>query len=98
MRISDWSSDVCSSDLPIDVLVLPRLFALVVTLPLLAFFADMVALFGGATMSNFVLDISYGQFIRQLQSAVSIGHFWVGMLKAPVFAFTIAMVARKSGV
>src|SRR3546814_18676554 len=43
------------------------------------------------------LDISYGQFIRQLQSAVSIGHFWVGMLKAPVFAFTIAMVGCYEG-
>src|SRR5690606_22151564 len=41
---------------PVDVLVLPRAFALMITLPLLVFFADLVALFGGATMSNFVLD------------------------------------------
>lgn len=82
---------------PVDVLVLPRAFALMITLPLLVFFADLVALFGGATMSNFVLDISYGQFMRQFQSAVDVGHFWVGMVKAPVFAFTIAMVGCYEG-
>jgi len=82
---------------PVEVLVLPRLFALVVTLPLLAFFADMMGLAGGALMSFATLDINLAQFLRQLQSAVAVHHFWVGIVKAPVFAFVIAMVGCYQG-
>jgi phospholipid/cholesterol/gamma-HCH transport system permease protein len=82
---------------PVDVLVLPRILALMVTLPLLAFYADLVGLAGGAVMAWAMLDIPFGTFMRQLQSAVSVTHFWIGLLKAPVFAFTIAMVGCLSG-
>lgn len=82
---------------PISILVLPRVLALCVTLPVLAFFADMVGLLGGAVMSYFTLDISFGQFLQQLRSAVAIKHFWAGIVKAPVFAFTIAMVGCYQG-
>jgi phospholipid/cholesterol/gamma-HCH transport system permease protein len=82
---------------PIEVLVLPRLFALVLTLPLLTFFADMAGIAGGGAMSILVLDISVTQFLKQLQSAVPIENFWIGMVKAPVFAFVIAMVGCAAG-
>lgn len=82
---------------PIEVLVLPRIFALILTLPLLAFFADLTALAGAAAMSHFVLDISFVQFIRQIPSAVPIWSFWIGIIKAPVFGFLIAMVGCYEG-
>ncbi len=82
---------------PVEVLVLPRILALAITLPLLTFLANVLGLFGGAVMCYFVLDISFGQFVRQLQSAVPVAHFWAGMIKAPVFAFVIAMVGCFNG-
>lgn len=82
---------------PIEVLVLPRLFALVLTLPLLTFFADMAGIAGGGAMSILVLDLSVTQFLKQLQSAVPVTNFWIGMVKAPVFAFVIAMVGCAAG-
>ena len=82
---------------PVDILVLPRVLALAVTLPLLAFYASMVALLGGAVMAYFTLNITFGQFLMQFQSAVAIEHFWIGMVKAPVFAFVIAMVGCYEG-
>ncbi|MEE8271306.1 MAG: ABC transporter permease, partial [Alphaproteobacteria bacterium] len=82
---------------PIERLVLPRVLALMITLPLLGFMSDIVALVGGALMSFFVLDISFGQFMAQLRSAVDLSHLWVGLIKAPVFAFTIAMVGCYEG-
>ncbi|MBT4490196.1 MAG: MlaE family lipid ABC transporter permease subunit [Rhodospirillaceae bacterium] len=82
---------------PIEVLVLPRVLALVITLPLLAFFADMMGLFGGMLMCWGALDISPGLFLERLQGAISPWSFWVGMIKAPVFAFLIAMVGCLEG-
>ncbi len=82
---------------PVELLVLPRLLALAVTLPLLGFYADLLGLFGGAVMAAIVLDISIPQFVQQLQSSVEVKHFWVGIIKAPVFAFTIAMVGCYQG-
>ena len=68
---------------PMDVLVLPRLLALMIALPLLAFFADIMALVGGALMTVMALDISVAQFLGQLRSAITPRHLWVGMIKAP---------------
>ncbi len=82
---------------PMEVLVLPRLIALMVTMPLLVFFADIMCLAGGALMVIGTLDISFWQFIKQLEGAVTISTFWVGMVKAPVFAFLIGMVGCYEG-
>lgn len=82
---------------PIELLVVPRAIALMITLPLLAFYADIMGLFGGAVMSYATLDISFGQFIRQLHTAVSINTFLAGLVKAPVFALVIAMVGCYEG-
>jgi phospholipid/cholesterol/gamma-HCH transport system permease protein len=82
---------------PLDVLVLPRVVALVLVMPLLTFYADIMALAGGAVMTYFHLDISLLQFVRQLETAVTIETFWVGMVKAPLFAFMIAMVGCFQG-
>ncbi len=82
---------------PVEVLVLPRLLALVVTLPFLAFFADLMGLAGGALMAWVVLDISPLLFIERLNSAVGMWTFGVGIVKAPVFAFLIAIVGCFEG-
>ena len=82
---------------PIEILVLPRLIALMIALPLLTFYADMMGLAGGALMSVLVLDISLAQFLDQLGSAIDLSTFLVGMSKAPVFAYLIALVGCYEG-
>ena len=82
---------------PIEVLVLPRLLALALTLPLLAFFADMMGLLGGGLMAWIVLDISPAIFVERLHGAIGLWTFLVGVIKAPVFAFLIAMIGCFEG-
>jgi len=82
---------------PIQLLVLPRLLALVLALPLLGFYADIMGLIGGAIMSMIVLDISVARFIEQLNGAVGMWTFWIGIIKAPFFAFVIAMIGCFNG-
>lgn len=82
---------------PIEVLVLPRINALLLTLPLLAFFANVAALAGGTIMSVATLDVTYTQFVRQLADAMTLKNFLVGMVKAPVFAFLIGLVGCYEG-
>jgi phospholipid/cholesterol/gamma-HCH transport system permease protein len=82
---------------PLEVLVLPRLLALMIALPLLTFFADIMALVGGGLMVLMLADLSVQQFLNQLLSAVTPTTFWVGMVKAPVFAFVIALVGCFEG-
>jgi phospholipid/cholesterol/gamma-HCH transport system permease protein len=57
----------------------------------------MMGLFGGAVMATLVLDISFVQYLRQLEQAVGLGHFFVGLSKAPVFAVVIAVVGCYEG-
>lgn len=82
---------------PIEVLVLPRINALLITLPLLTFFANVAALTGGTIMAVATLDVTYTQFIRQLADALTLKNLLVGMVKAPVFAFLIGMVGCYEG-
>lgn len=81
----------------IDYLVLPRVIALMLTLPLLVFMANLVAILGGAFISWAVLDIEFGIFLRRLRDAVDVTQLWVGLVKAPVFAFAIAMAGCYEG-
>lgn len=82
---------------PVEVLVLPRINALFITLPLLTFFANVAALAGGTIMSVATLDVTYTQFVRQLADAMTLKNFLVGMVKAPVFAFLIGLVGCYEG-
>jgi phospholipid/cholesterol/gamma-HCH transport system permease protein len=82
---------------PVEVLVLPRLIALMISLPLLTFFSDVTALLGGALGGLILIDMTFPQFLQQLSTAVTPTMFWVGMVKAPVFAFVIAMVGCFEG-
>ncbi|MDP4840195.1 MAG: ABC transporter permease [Alphaproteobacteria bacterium] len=82
---------------PMQLLVVPRILALMIVMPLLTVFCDLVALAGGALMSMKLIDLSFSQFISQLQSSFKPSTFWVGIFKAPVFAFTIALIACYEG-
>lgn len=82
---------------PMETLVLPRLIALAVALPLLVFFANAMALAGGAVMAMAGLDLSFAQFVEQLESAVQLNTLAVGLVKAPVFAVLIGIVSCYEG-
>jgi phospholipid/cholesterol/gamma-HCH transport system permease protein len=82
---------------PLEVLVLPRMLALMIALPLLTFFANTMAILGGAAMATQTIDVTFAQFLNLLNQAVTLTHFWVGMVKAPVFAFLIALVGCYEG-
>ena len=82
---------------PIDVLVLPRLIALLVCLPLLTFYADVLGIAGGMLMAWIQLDISPGNFIVYFREEISVDHFWVGVIKAPFFAAIIATCGCYQG-
>lgn len=82
---------------PFEVLILPRLFALLIALPLLTFFANMMALLGGAFMTTILLEISFEQFIMHLKGVLTLKTFWVGMVKTPFFASAIALTACFEG-
>lgn len=82
---------------PIEVLVLPRIFGLVLTLPLLVFYADAMGLLGGCLMTWATLGISIPRFLDQLRSAIGEWTLWVGVIKAPFFAMIISMVGCYEG-
>ena len=82
---------------PVGVLVVPRILALTITLPLLTVYADLVALAGGAVVSLTVLDIGFPLFLERLSSAVDATTFLIGLAKAPFFAAAIAIVGCFEG-
>ncbi len=81
----------------VQVLVLPRLLGIMVTLPLLTFYSNIMGLIGGAVTCYFDLGITIPVFLNQLHSAVSGGTFWLGLIKAPVFAGIIGLVGCHQG-
>jgi len=82
---------------PLHFLVQPRIMALMIVMPLLIFFADMVGILAGMFISNIHLHLSYGEFFRRLQVALDIKHVWIGLFKGPFFAWLIAAVACFRG-
>lgn len=82
---------------PIELLVLPRLFALVLVLPLIAFYANVMGLLGGAILCWLVLGLPLPAFTQQLHDALTLWSFWLGIIKAPFFAAAIALVGCHEG-
>ncbi|NDP41410.1 MAG: MlaE family lipid ABC transporter permease subunit [Aromatoleum sp.] len=82
---------------PMQVLVVPRVIALVITLPLLTFVADIMGLIGGAAISQFLLDVSPTQYLTRLPRVVDGSDLFVGLFKAPIFAFFIACIGCMHG-
>ena len=82
---------------PIEMLVVPRVLALVIALPLLTVIADAMGLAGGGLLSLINLHIPLPQFMGRLRESLSPTTFWSGLVKAPVFAILIAMVGTYRG-
>lgn len=82
---------------PAEVLVLPRLIALIIALPLLTFIADISALAGGAIVSALYVGMPIETFIHRLRDAVGLNTFYVGLIKAPFMALTIGLIAAAEG-
>lgn len=82
---------------PIEVLVLPRVLALLVMLPILGFVANISGLLGGMVMSWVNLGVSPGMFVTRLHANTDVWHLGVGMIKAPFFALIVGMVACWQG-
>ena len=82
---------------PYEVLVLPKMLALMIALPLLTVYADVTGILGGMIMASSKLDISYDVFLQRIGDAVNLSSFLTGIVKAPVFAVIIALVGCFQG-
>jgi phospholipid/cholesterol/gamma-HCH transport system permease protein len=82
---------------PIEVLILPRVVALICALPILSFIGSLAALYGGGLVAQFYGDMGPAIFIARLHDAISVTHFEVGIIKAPFMALVIGIVACSEG-
>jgi phospholipid/cholesterol/gamma-HCH transport system permease protein len=82
---------------PVSVLILPRVLALVIAVPILTFLGSMAALYGGGLVAWQYGGMSPDIFMERLQQAISTTHFSVGMIKAPFMALIIGLVASSEG-
>lgn len=82
---------------PMELLVLPRVLALLVALPMLTFLAMLSGIIGGAVVCALSLDISPAMFLSLLHSDIGVKHFLLGLVKAPIFAFLIAAIGCLEG-
>lgn len=82
---------------PFEALILPRVFGLVIALPLLTIIADVIGLTGGALLCRFLLNMPLTQYVTRVQESITSTTFWVGIIKAPIFAMLIAMAGCYRG-
>ncbi len=82
---------------PMSLLVLPRTLALVIALPLLTVYADVMGVFGGMLIASGQLSVSFAEFVTRFEEAVAVRHFLIGIGKAPFFAVIIALVGCYQG-
>ena len=83
---------------PIDYLVLPKLIALIVMLPLLSIYANLLGILGGGAVSLMVLDVSAYQYIAQTFEALRLGDFIGGLFKATIYGILIAIAGCRCGI
>jgi phospholipid/cholesterol/gamma-HCH transport system permease protein len=98
MRLTEETDAIRTLGLsPLDVLILPRVIALMVAMPLLVFVGDVMSLVGGMLIAGPMLDITATTFLERLRDALDISHVYVGLSKAPVFALAIAVIGCHMG-
>ncbi len=98
MKITEEISAMRTMGLDIDIfLIIPRIIALVIVLPLIVFFADMASLLGEMVIVKYHLGVSYTQFIDRIYEYVEIRHILLGICKAPLFGILIAIVGCYRG-
>lgn len=78
-------------------LIMPKVIALAITMPLIVIWTDVMALIGGAISAQFILDMSPGFFLHKLPDVVSLGNYWIGLGKGVVFGMLIAIIACHYG-
>lgn len=82
---------------PFELLVLPKMLALIIALPLLTVYTDVTGVLGGMVMARAQLDVGFGTFFDRLDDAISLTSYLIGVGKAPVFAVIIALVGCYQG-
>ncbi|MBA2237488.1 MAG: ABC transporter permease [Lysobacter sp.] len=82
---------------PIDLLVIPRVLALLIMMPLLTFLGMIAGLLGGLVVGAYGLDIPPQQYLARMQDTMELENFAVGMIKAPVFALVISLIGCLEG-
>ncbi len=82
---------------PMQLLVVPRVCALVIAVPLLTVYADVLGVMGGSIIASSQLNVSFTEFVSRFEEAVAIRHFFIGIGKAPFFAMIIALVGCYQG-
>lgn len=82
---------------PYHFVILPRILATIIALPLLIFFADVIGIYAGMIVSQLQLNISPAQFLERMEEAVSVRHYVIGLIKGPFFAFAISSIGCFRG-
>lgn len=98
MKITEEISAMRTMGLDVDIfLIIPRVIALIIVMPLLVFFADMASLLGEMVIVKYHLGVSYTQFIERVYEYVEIRHILLGVAKAPLFGILIAIIGCYRG-
>lgn len=98
MKITEEISAMRTMGFDIDIfLIIPRIIALIIVMPLLVFFADMASLAGEMVIVKYHLGVSYTQFIDRIYEYVEIRHILLGIAKAPLFGILIAVIGCYRG-
>ena len=98
MKITDELDAMRTMDFePTLFLTLPRIFALVISLPLLVFFADIIGVMGGMLISYIDLNVTFLDFIQRIQTEVPLKHFLIGIFKSVFFGIAIAIIGCYRG-
>lgn len=82
---------------PMEALVMPRVVAAMLMMPMLGFYSALVAIAGGAFVSSLTLEIPFFTFLRRIQEVVPLHDLWVGLVKGPVFGFIVALAGCYQG-
>ena len=98
MKITDEIDAMRTMDFePTLFLVLPRIFALVIALPLLVFFADIIGIFGGMVIAYVDLDITFAEFVNRMGQEMPVKHLLIGVFKSIFFGVAIAIIGCYRG-
>lgn len=83
---------------PMEFLVLPRMLALFFMMPLLVLYADLLGIVGGMIIGVYVLNLDYLDYYNKTREAVSLNHFWIGLLSAAIFGLLVAVTGCLRGI
>ncbi|MBR7801693.1 MlaE family ABC transporter permease [Undibacterium fentianense] len=98
MRVTEELDAMRVMGIPVGFrLIMPKVIALTITMPLIIIWTDVMALIGGALSAQVILDMSPGYFLHKLPEAVSLANYWIGLSKGIVFGLLIGLVACHYG-